>query len=270
MGFWLIFIIVGLLMSELIKAGLPCKSCTSSDAMAEYDNGFYCFSCKASFSKWNSSGRSSPTNNTKQKFGIKLPVDFTLQLPPIATDYLEQYYISEELAAAHNIGWSNTTQYTNQKTNKITKFGPRIVIPVYKGNSIVSYEAKSLNKHDRIKYVTIGDKKTLYYRKPALLRSRGTIITEDIFSAIRMPKEYDAIALRGTNSNLSTVCTIKKLSKGPYFVWLDGDDPGVVAAAKLRNSLAWFNTTNLITTEKDPKCYSDAEIEEFLNGKSRH
>ena len=32
-------------MSELIRSNLPCDKCGSSDAVAEYTDGFYCFSC---------------------------------------------------------------------------------------------------------------------------------------------------------------------------------------------------------------------------------
>ena len=103
----------------LLKTNQPCPDCESSDALAQYDNGTYCFSCHKSHRSgeiFNPEHRSKDTNpfmlaeiqklksfalpdrqltqETASKFGVKVEFDEGTRLP---SKYYFPYYKGSEL-----------------------------------------------------------------------------------------------------------------------------------------------------------------------------
>lgn len=243
-------------MSKLLDHGLPCKSCTSSDAMAEYDDGYYCFSCQEYFPKNKTSSR-----QQKDSENLLLPDDYSMVLPNKAVEYLSSLGLDIDDINKYKIGWTEECRIKSPRTGQWVKFGPRLILPYFENYKLLFFEGKSLKKNDNIKYVTIGGKKDLYktYTKPP----ECVVIVEDILSAMVVGKSTPCIALRGTHVNIEKLLKLQQASE-KYIIWLDGDEPGIKAAERLKTKLKWFSDVAVIKTERDPKWYSQKEISEIV------
>ncbi len=253
-------------MSELIQHGLNCEDCNSSDALAEYENGTYCFSCRALRFKKAPKSRldtaiEEMADELRQVKALALPKDFTLDLPQHAVKYLKKYHITKKLQTLYNIGWSENCYIYSQRKKKMVNMGGRLIYPGYDKGDLKYFEARSLDHDSFCKYITVGGKKDLFFTG-----NKGTklvILVEDILSAIRVGQVNPAIALRGTSMNLDKLLQVAKLGEN-FGVWLDSDVPGQDAASNIRNKLKWYGKVCNIVTTKDPKCYTTKEIKQHL------
>ena len=89
------------------------------------------------------------------------------------------------------------------------------------------------------------------------------VVVEDMISAMRVGEVMPAAALRGTHANSSKLAQLCATAND-FVLWLDGDTPGRKAAKALEIKLQWLGDVKVIHTEKDPKCYSNEEIERYV------
>jgi len=245
-------------MGELIEHGLPCEHCGSSDAVAEYSNNYFCFSCERS------------TPKRKSKIQCPMPDKSLLNEPrykakPISTNIvaqkiLERAHMTDDLIEAYNLHWTEDLQIWSRKRQAYVSMGPRLIIPHPGG-----FEAKTL-RNSSIKYITYGDKDGLFYANDWPKEGVETAcIVEDIFSAIRIGEFMPCVSLIGTNLTKKKEQQLRRLSKN-FFIWLDPDKAGRKATHKINSRLSWFADSVIRKSSlKDPKCYTNDEIEEILN-----
>lgn len=162
----------------------------------------------------------------------------------------------------------------------------RVFIPTFddKG-TLLFYQLRALDDANDIKYMTFGSCKDSYsqniqdYSKPL-------VIVEDQLSYIRVKKFHNCMSLHGsTISDNAAQLLIRNIDK--FIFWLDPDRPGQLGKHKVINKLkeAFENevllecwTTNSVSINdkeilcvnrknitKDPKHYTDYEIEYILN-----
>ena len=242
-------------MAILIQRGLPCPFCSSSDAYAEYDTNFYCFSCKASKSK-------AFKNRTVTKVQVDgLPSDCTEELPIEVQAKLYQHHFTDELIQKAGLLYSESGRIYSQRLRKEVNVGPRLILPYYENNELQYWEGKTCG-HSRLKYITSGGKQQLY--KTFCGAVPQIVIVEDILSAIRVGETTPCVALRGTSCNTNKLHQLSQCAND-FIIWLDSDRPGIEAAKKLGNKLTWVGKVCYIKTKEDPKCYSDKEIANFIN-----
>lgn len=245
----------------LVRSGLPCKWCASSDAMAEYETGLHCFSCKRSerfFSAERSSSHTSPLPSREGP--LSLPRDFTTRLPDKALAWLYSHHFTDELIDKYLIGWSTKTRIYRRMHRDHIEFGPRVILPYYEKDELKFFEARSLDGA-RAKYITVGDKKTFFksFEEP----QKEIVIVEDMLSAMRVGEICPTLSLRGTSLSNEALIKLGKMSD-IFHVWLDGDSAGKKAAARIAQKLHWWGDVNMVSSSKDPKCYSDLEIKQYL------
>ncbi|AUZ94731.1 DNA primase [Agrobacterium phage Atu_ph03] len=95
------------------------------------------------------------------------------------------------------------------------------------------------------------------------------VVAEDCLSAIRIGRYNTARSLLGTSSGQGKVMSLLQgLPKVPRIaVWLDGDKAGRKGRNSLARQLELLGAeVTKITTPKDPKAYTNAEIERILHG----
>lgn len=235
-------------MSGYIQGGLPCivrGGCGSSDAMAEYSNGYHCFSC----------GRSQPTQvDTRPAIAKKETTDFS-EIYNAATGvindaeslvWLKKAHISSELIEKYGIRYSRQLN--------------RTLLPVIMNSQLIGLEARSATGLP--KYLTYGTK------TPYLLFTNGPgnplVIVEDVLSAIRISEYMNCIALRGTHLRKETLLLIWQLRPTQIIIWLDSDAPGQKAVQNCKTKLEWAAPCSVLSTKKDPKCYGEAELYQYL------
>lgn len=224
-------------------ASLPCEFCGSSDAVEEYEDGKFCFSCHKQFNR----SRLKLTDNTKKQ---KKPKN--IQLIPITDfwiNWLKSKGINDETINTFNLLYDELSQ--------------SIAYPIKTQDKIAGYQLRDINK--KIKTVKYVDDDSPFLFSAEMADSMVIVVVEDAVSAMRVWQEtgLNAVALMGTN--LSTPNKLYLLNKYKRIViWLDGDLPGYKAAIKIRNDLDGFCETRLIYSSSDPKDLKGHEIRAFF------
>lgn len=227
----------------LIKANLPCEECGSSDALAKYTNGTYCFSCKHSTLLQIKTLRDEPTLSVPTDDGW---VPLCTKSYPAAYRFLQTCYINQSLITKYSLMWCTASN--------------RLVLPFFYKGKLSAAQLRSLDVRPLRKYIHKGP--------PGLWNSHiapgeYVVVVEDILSAIRINEYLPAVALCGTKTDNTTKETLTKLAK-TIILWLDSDIPGQVACNKLRRSLQLTNEVRVIRTALDPKCYKPKDLESYL------
>ena len=256
-------------MSKLIQSNLPCKSCTSSDAMAEYDNNYYCFSCNTSFFKQNKQSKPFLGNTAKGDANNSRLDNLSFKavdLPSDAKKWLYLTGITDEQINDYNIKHVHSGTYKARSGADIS-LGGRLVIPAstFTGGP-GSYNLFRAIADEKPKVLTIGPK-DLFFSKHKFRASvkQSVVIVEDAISCIRVGEVVPAIALLGTSINHRQLLTLVKRYDN-IIVWLDGDDAGKKASEKLYRRLKNFkpNSTFRLVTKEDPKWYSKKQLQAHL------
>lgn len=230
-----------------MSARSVCHSCHSSDGLATYVDGQYCFACNKQFKGSNLFIREIKKRN------LEVPSD-NVPLYPKHYQWLEQYFITREKATELELRFSPSMN--------------RIIFPCPFREGAIDYVnaawMRSIDPAVMPKWLLAGNKDALFfYRHDYHQPSTALVITEDVISAIRVSEFNDAVALGGTNSSHPRLKYLfRNYSK--LLVWLDGDVAGKRGAEKLRHNNKLLHEIKIIRTKQDPKCYSPAEIEEIL------
>lgn len=98
-------------------------------------------------------------------------------------------------------------------------------------------------------------------------RLPDVVVVEDALSAIRVGRIAPAVAVLGTSIEGREVQVIGKPGDRPrrVVVWLDGDKAGQQAKLKFKRRLELMGAdVQLVVTPKDPKRYSNRQIQELL------
>ncbi len=224
----------------------PCMDCGSSDGLAEYPDGTYCFSCQKSTKKLNLSNIQ--VKDVKDYNSItKKP------MPEFAKSWLSQYDIGDELIDRHSLSWSVGHN--------------RLVVPIMEAHSSPTAAwLRSIDKTVTPKWLYVGPKPTelLYIHTLNNIAYNTICIVEDALSAIRVSQLMDVVSLGGTNSSSTRLSQII-LQYSSVVLWLDGDRAGQIAAQKFIKQFKLLRPITQVRTKKDPKLFSAKEMEGLLN-----
>lgn len=162
--------------------------------------------------------------------------------------WLRKYGITDDEIIKHKMGWSVKRML--------------LVQPVYEKGKMVLWQGRNFN--DGPKYLTCGMKNDILYLvgQP----SRGVlIVTEDLISAIKVGREYQAAPLWGTNMSIGL---IKKVASqfDTLGIWLDKGAIKEAVRIALRSSQ--YIPTFIIDSGLDPKEYTSEYIHEFVENAS--
>lgn len=255
----------------LVQSNLPCNDCGSSDAMAEYTDNTYCFSCQVSRRK----------SNTAKSFFAELehkvhppkagvldwPGGFSDRIPEQAKAWLLKAHIYADTREKYHIGYVRNGIGVNMYLNQIALVD-RLILPYVKLGRLVWYQARAFREDDRPKYLMFGNKDELF---EILHHDQDElVIVEDMLSAIRIGEFTNVVSLQGTSLNKKNM--LHYIPKyGTIKIWMDGDAPGQAAAKKLITKLQLLKRPEQIiniVTEQDPKCLLDSEIRQQLDKRS--
>lgn len=199
-----------------------------------------------------------------QEANVRLPNDFTTEIPPNEAIWLYRAGISAALAKHYGFGFSPSLK--------------RVVLPVYSGErrTLVGFTARSTigakpkyieRTRSPAHAVFTADSSTALPATDDWPEGSGPdlVITEDILSAVRVGRLVRrCVALMGTSANEHQLASTEGCRT--IAVWLDPDRAGKTAAHKLLRRLALQGyKTIAIRTEQDPKRYSNREIRSLLS-----
>lgn len=185
---------------------------------------------------------------------VKLPFDFTEQIPKEGLAWFYQYQIFEEDIKKHKFGYS-------PKYN-------RIILPVFNNDSLVYYQARTIDKvtKDNPKYINVRQSgaKNVFFKNFSLTKNNEVCVVEDILSAVKVGKVLNSLSLLGSYVPDSLYQELQKFAK--IYLWLDRD--------KFKDALRYMSRIKFLTNkpvsviceEKDPKDYSVEEIRRIIYG----
>ena len=183
------------------------------------------------------------------EFKVELPNDFTTDIPLIGRLWLYSAGITQPLWDKYRIGYSPKLE--------------RVILPVYKDNKLVWFQARALQKGQAPKYLQpSSDRSSVMFESLGNDDVTEVVIVEDILSAIVVGKSTKTFSLLGTK-----ITTEQAAYLGRYDLvttWLDSDTAGRKGAYKIRKTLSLITTVNNIITTLDPKELSDKEIRGYL------
>lgn len=244
-------------MADLFGKRFPCPHCGGSKSLAKYDDGEYCFKCGKDTRKENSifATQSIEVPSVVSDFE-KLPLSKT------SLDFLAKYEIYSEPIELYKL--CDTTEY-----------GGRLAMPVWDNDNIVIFcQFRDVTGTMTPKTISKGPKPLVFYTEYGLKRVHcdrdPVVIVEDPFSAIKVAMAgYQVFCLYGSSLKRSLLPHFTKMKK-PVILWLDGDQAGIDASAKISNQLKLYTQCIINFTPEDPKCYSKNEIREFLGHARYH
>jgi len=176
---------------------------------------------------------------------VKLPHDFTLDIPVHAMMWLFKASITPYMARQAGIGYS--------------EYYKRIFLPVYQDGKLIYFQARALHDYQEIKYINprVDRSNIAYWVIPPGADKSRLVITEDILSAIRVGRFVPTMSALGTK--LSIPLANKIMEYDHATTWLDPDTAGITGAQDMRRMLLAIPTSNIVT-DVDPKNLTDEEI----------
>lgn len=226
-----------------IKTHQHCNDCGSSDALAEYASNTYCFSCHMSH----------PTEKPlispilEREFRGVLPYQATRDLSAASRIWLKSVGILED-----------TWQYFNIHDLR----GQFAVLPLYSSSFLCGYELKP-HLNPQLKYKTIGRKLPQINIKN--IQNCTITVVEDLRSSMKLWQSgVNSVALLGTSIS-KNFCNKLAREYKKVNIWLDGDQPGKIAANIIYDKLALVTDVKIIKTYSDPKYHCEEEIREKLS-----
>ena len=236
--------------SEFIKHK-PCPNCGSKDNLAEYTDHDYCFGCGFT-SK--SKPRIRTTDDKTRPVSIALPDDCEPYIPAIASDWMNQYGITQNELIA------NRVLYSESRT--------LLVFPYFAShNQLLGWQGRYFGTNPKHpKWFTKGYiKDFIHILNLDKARKSGTIVyVEDIVSAIKVGRVYGSVPVFGSFINRTHSIRLGKLGITKFLCWLDPD--------KFRESHKFAREINdmgykayVVESDKDPKDYSTDNIKLMLD-----
>jgi len=232
-----------------------CREGDQSQLISHNEKGYHAFCFRCNESAFEGHGMMSIARIQKLRTikaspdgEVKLPTDYTLDVPSRHAVWYYKYGIGDSLAREYRIGWSDELQ--------------RIIIPVYQGDFLVAVQMRAVLTGHTPKYLNLGGKSIggcMFYSQP-IKPSETIIVTEDIMSAIKVGRVFNAVSIMGTTMTPARAMTLCSLTN-KVIIWLDGDAAGIKGARRAEKQLGLYGIeARVIRTPKDPKDYSLQEI----------
>ncbi len=242
------------------KLRLDCE-CGSGKTLIVNHNpqGYSCFCYRCDYSEFVGKGKQTLEElaniralneaAANERYDIKLPDDFTTDIPLEGRLWLYKAGVTVSLWSSYNFGWSERMQ--------------RVVMPVYRGKELVWFQARAVLHGQTPKYLNpTGDRTSLVFWAGCSKDYSDVTVVEDILSAIRVGVVTPTCSLLGTKVTVQQALQLSRYER--VSSWLDADAAGVGGSYKLRKLLGMVTEVRDIRTTKDPKAYSNAEIRSVL------
>lgn len=188
--------------------------------------------------------------------GVRLPMDFTLEIPSNGSRWLRKYRVTDEECRRYRFGYS--------------EFRDRLILPVIKDGEIVFWQGRNLGEVSakRPKYVNVRSKRAdVWFKTFDDYPDKPLVLVEDILSALNISRSgYNAIAMLGCHVPEELICWISKQKYPQTIVWLDPDKRKESLAATTKFRTFGASATCLLTASKDPKDYLESEVQSLIEG----
>ena len=232
---------------------INCPNCGSSSGIDCHGRNF-CHACHKDFNNKDLIKKDRPQNR------LELPEWDPLAIfPKEAENYLNTYHLIRTL----DMFWSSVYN--------------RLCFPYYaiksqlqQTQTMIGCWMRDITNQSSRKWLYAGMPKSeynwVYHTDPEDDRGHETAslcIVEDCISALRVSKHMDCLSLGGTSWNTTILYPLLK-EYDDIYIFLDNDDAGHRAMQKFIKEFNLLIKIHRIRGLKDPKLYTDTELEETL------
>jgi hypothetical protein len=221
---------------------------TRKDNLACYtDGGKHCFACQY---------HEFPRHYQKPKevnHGTKsmLPGDFSKEVPNHAWKWLLQYGLPFTY-------WEEYCGYSEADERLVFKIGkPNMAFSIGRWTPKFGDD----EPYEKRKWYLYGDNRN--HCEVIGNPTENIVLVEDIVSAHKVGQVTQCIPLFGTNYNDAIIYFLMTQHK-KVIMWLDNDQAGLVNSRAARLQSLTQCQVSVMTTDRDPKCYSIQDIEGML------
>ena len=197
--------------------------------------------------------RSLNVKSAKTLMQMRLPLDYTKEIPAQGLAYLYVRGVTDADIKRWKIGYS--PKYS------------RVILPVYEGRNLVFFQGRTILSitRDNPKWMNVwksGRKDTFFVANQMF--SHEVVVVEDILSAIRVSHTADAYAMLSTHIPEDLILTLSEKYQS-ILLWLDPDKRMKIMMLA-RRYLAFGINARSITSNKDPKYYTNKQIRRLIDG----
>ena len=136
--------------------------------------------------------------------------------------------------------------------------------PKYMHRGWVLRDIHGRSKLKALTYIDEGEESLSWYRKD---QTSGTVLVEDIPSAVRSSQHVNAVALLGTGVGLTKAQEIAEYAPRPIIVALDQDATSESFRVVMRYRMLWDNPQVMMLT-KDIKNMTNEQVQKLLGEKT--
>lgn len=139
----------------------------------------------------------------------------------------------------------------------------RVVLPVVEDGKVTYWQARAVMPGQKPKYMgcAVGKANVI----PKYGEGACIVLTEDMLSAMKVGREVEAWSLLGTAPSTHLLSQLVQDGR-PVLVWLDPDEAGRSAAARITRELRSVGVqTENVVSAKDPKLLCLQEIRSCLS-----
>lgn len=190
---------------------------------------------------------------------VKLPSDMSMDFksfPVRVRSYLSKCGVSAAELSAYGIGWSEKWE--------------RLILPLYRGSDVEGFQARYFgDETDQPKYITRYKNSGDFYQNfPARSATDDglCVIVEDMLSAVRVAKQFNAVCLYGTEMSDKCLDLVVN-SYERAIIWTDYDNYVVrkKGTAMRRRLTSLGIDAKILMSVTDPKHYTDEEIMGYVS-----
>lgn len=191
-----------------------------------------------------------------EPLNIEMPLSASVNFTAPAREWLQSCGISVSTALAYGLRFNEETQGVLLPTYTGTPMQPRLEWIQERGivEGAPKYRQPSASKRCTWSNKIMGASSTL------------CVVVEDIASGVRVAEAVNnqivVYSLMGTQLNDSQI--VRLIEHEHIILWLDNDKAGQDAVKKMRPVLSKFSNVYNLVTEKDPKKYSNDEIQKYI------
>jgi len=139
----------------------------------------------------------------------------------ITKDNIKDYALLERFIKERKITVETLIKYKCRVCGCVGKYAHRLILPVFDGNKIVSFQARDLTGKAKKKYDNPKISVHNYIYKTEFSNSKHVYIVEGIFDAWRM--RYNTVAIFGKSVSKMQSRLLRNLNMNNYIFCLDSD-----------------------------------------------
>ena len=235
----------------------PCPECRKygrdnrGNNLGVWDDHKYCFSCNYYEPIGLFERMTKAQFHSVESKEVVLPDDVTTNIRQDALAWIRQYSVTNQELEQNTVLWSPHKEL--------------LIFPIFDGTkSLLAWNGRYFGPNvEYPKYVTYGLRRNVFHHIHPDTPTNTVVLVEDMVSAIKVGRVASAMPLFSSDINKYRLFRVSG-NFDNIVVWLDPNKHQHAIALSQRAE-SFFKKVGVVLSDKDPKCYTTQEIEEYVS-----